>query len=189
MNPEVRNKHRRAQGHAFFVQKKFKLKKNQSSCTNCKSNQPVHCLKTTCTQRLSHSMQSPSQFKTAAYQVRIWGSAKIFPHEALKVMESQDQRLHGVHQNHWQEYQALHRLAQRGNASTLTCQGKSQKKAYECSKTESQREKGLSTHCRNNETSFNTHRAWGIHSGRRRSMEKRALYLKHKKNTEKHTGQ
>lgn len=83
------------------------------------------------------------QFKTAAYQGRIWGAAKIFPHEALKVMESQDQRLHGVHQEHWQEYQALHRLAHRGNASTLTCQRKSQKKkAYECSKTESQREWG-----------------------------------------------
>lgn len=35
-----------------------------------------------------------------------------------------------------------------------------------------------------NETSFNTHRAWGIHSGMRRSMEKRALYLKQQKNTE-----
>ena len=37
-------------------------------------------------------------------------------------MESQDRRLHGVHQRHWQEYQALRRLAQRGNAPTLTCQ-------------------------------------------------------------------
>lgn len=40
---------------------------------------------------------------------------------------------------------------------------------------------GLSTHCHNNETSFNTHRARGIHSGRRRSMEKSALYLEQKK--------
>lgn len=57
-------------------------------------------------------------------------------------MESQDRRLHGVHQKHWQEYQASHCLAQRGNASMLTCQKISEKKAYECSKTESQRGRG-----------------------------------------------
>lgn len=121
-----------------------------------------------------------SQFETAAYQVRIWGAVKIFPHEALKVMESQDQRLHGVHQKHWQEYQALHCLAQRGNASTLTCQRKSQKKGLWMLQNWVSKREGLSTHCCNNETSFNTHRAWGIHSGMRRSVEKRALYLKQK---------
>lgn len=67
------------------------------------------------------------QFKTAAHQVRMCGAVKIFPHEALKVMESQDLQLH-VHQKHWKENQALHRLAQRGNASMLTCQRKSKKK-------------------------------------------------------------
>lgn len=113
--------------------------------------------------------------KTAAYQVRIWGAAKIFPHEALKVMASQDQWLHGVHQKHWQEYQALHCLAQRGNASTLTCQRKSLKKGLWMLQNWVSKRDGLSTHCRNNETSFNTHRAWGIHSGSRRSMEKRTV--------------
>lgn len=120
---------------------------------------------------------------TAAYHVRLRGAVNIFPHEALKVMESQDLQLHGVHQEHWQEYQELHRLAQRGNASTLTCQRKSQKKGLWMLQNWVSKRQGLSTHCRNNETSFNTHRAWGIHSRRRRSMEKRALYLK-QKNTE-----
>lgn len=96
-------------------------------------------------------------------------------------MESQDQQLHRVHQKHWKEYQALRRLSQRGNASMLTCQGKSQKKGLWTPQNWVSKREGLSTHCRNNETSFNTHRAWGIHSGRRRTMEKRALYLKHKK--------
>lgn len=68
------------------------------------------------------------QLKEAAKQVRMWGAATIFPHEALKVRESHNQQLREVHQKHWQEYQASLRLAQRGNASALTCQGKSQKK-------------------------------------------------------------
>lgn len=75
----------------------------------------------------------------------------------------------------WPKGETLQRLHVRENL---------RKKAYERSKTESQRNKktgGLSTHCHNNETSFNTHRAWGIHSGRRRSMEKSALYLEQKK--------
>lgn len=43
-------------------------------------------------------------------------------------MESHNQWFHGVYQNHWQEYQASHWLAQRRNAPMLTCQWKSQKK-------------------------------------------------------------
>lgn len=80
---------------------------------------------------------------TAAYHIRISGAVSIFPHEALKIVESQDLQLHGVHQEHWQEYQESHCLAQRGNASMLTYQKENiRKKAYECSKTESQRNGG-----------------------------------------------
>lgn len=54
----------------------------------------------------------------------------------------------------------------------LTRQRKSQKKRLMNAPKLNLKEQGLSTLWHNNETSFNTHRAWGIHSGRRRSMEK-----------------